>query len=217
LACNFIRFVVADGHEWQVPFSELTRALIQCEIENFVTARYGVLPARLIRIMNIHGTIDDKLACALTMVGDKQVGLAFNQLFDAGYITLLEIPKDSSRSYERMLLLFTYDVVKARQQMLDDTFKAMTRLLQRAQAEKVKIQGVIEKSERTDVIGKEDKYLNNAEKEALHKFRKTEAFLLRQILRMDETIALMKDFSPMERPRLLYEKTEKPKDDDSDG
>ncbi|KAK5012024.1 RNA polymerase III subunit C82, partial [Cryomyces antarcticus] len=66
----------------------------------------------------------------------------------------------------------------------------------RIKVEKAKVQAVIDKAERTDVVNNEEKYLTNMERDVLREWRNTEEKLLVQLARQDDLVALFRDFTP---------------------
>lgn len=70
----------------------------------------------------------------------------------------------------------------------------MARLIQRANVEKEKIQPLLDKAERTDVVGNEDRYLSAKERQTLRIWRSTEEKLLTQLGRQDDLVAILRDY-----------------------
>ena len=77
--------------------------------------------------------------------------------------------------------------------LIEDTYKCMTRCLQRMKVERDKVKPTIEKSERTDVRGKEERLLAKAELAVLKGWRKKEEWLLGEVGRLDELIFVLRD------------------------
>jgi DNA-directed RNA polymerase III subunit RPC3 len=202
-------FVKQTGREWTVPFRTLTRYLIQHTIEDTIAARHGTLHSRLIRILLKNYTTDEKTLATLAIVKQKELRGLTNTLLQAGLLEMQEIPRDNNRATNRLSWLWVYNPIRARKQLISDSYRAMSRLLRRAEVEKSKIAQAIDKSERTDVVGNEDKYLNAGEREALAQWQEVEGRLLSMVGRIDELVAILRDFSPVddalvgnrERPR----------------
>jgi len=116
---------------------------------------------------------------------------------EAGYVDTQEIPRDNSRQPSRTIYLWFYDQDRMRKLVLNDVYKAMSRLLQRIKVERERVHTVIEKAERLDVRGHEDKYLTKVEREALWAWRECEEKLLVQLSRQDDLVALLRDFLPL--------------------
>ncbi|KAF2397064.1 hypothetical protein EJ06DRAFT_498892 [Trichodelitschia bisporula] len=197
LAYDPRQFVQSEGRDWRVPYRALTKRLLQSQIENHLTARYGTVAPRLIRVLFANGRLEDKNISKLALVPLKELREMLYVLQKAGFVESQEVPRDASRTVNRLVYLYFYDQIKARRVLLDDVYQAMARMLQRAETEKAKIQVVIDKSERTDVVGNEAKYLSKAEKVALERWNQTEEKLLRQVNRMDDLVAVVRDFYPM--------------------
>jgi DNA-directed RNA polymerase III subunit RPC3 len=191
------QFVKKIGREWTVPFRTITRTLIQYEIENTITARFGTVASRLVRILLKNYSTEEKTLATLAIMKPKEVRSVTNTLLQAGLLETQEIPRDNNRATNRLTWLYVYNPAQARKRLLSDSYRAMARLLRRAEVEKAKIASVIEKAERTDVIGKEDKYLNAAEMAALEKWKDVEGRLLNLTGRIDELVACLRDFSPI--------------------
>lgn len=192
-------FVVRESgsDSWRIPFQSLTQKLIQAEIENTITARLGKLPAACARILNANGVLDVKQMAQLAIVKVDQVQMAITPLLEAGYISAQELPRDNSRTVERSIWAYTFNAIHARQRLLVDTFKSMARLLQRLEHERARRRTVLEKAARTDVASNEMKYLTATERDTLRRCRELEEFIDRYVIRIDELIAVVRDFSPM--------------------
>jgi DNA-directed RNA polymerase III subunit RPC3 len=192
-------FVVreSEANSWRIPFQSLTQKLIQAEIENTITARLGKLPAGVARILNANGVLDVKQIAQAAIVKADQVQMAITPLLSAGYIGAQELPRDNSRTVERSIWAYTFNAVHARERLLDDTFKSSARLLQRLSHERARRQTVLQKAARTDVAQNELKYLTANERATLHRCRQLEEFIDRYIIRLDELVAVIRDFSPM--------------------
>lgn len=190
-------YVHRIGRKWTVPFRTITRTLIQHEIENTITARFGTIASRLVRILLKNYSTEEKTLASLAILKPKEVRDVTNTLLQAGLLETQEIPRDNNRATNRLTWLYVYNPSRARKRLLNDSYRAMARLLRRAEVEKAKIAPVIEKAERTDVVGKEDKYLNVAEKAALENWKDVEGRLLNLVDRIDELVACLRDFSPI--------------------
>jgi DNA-directed RNA polymerase III subunit RPC3 len=197
LAVDPRQFIILAGRDYRVPYNSLTRTLINNTIEEFVTARHGMLSARVIRMLHASGNLDEGQLKDHSMVSDKDIRLAIVPLCQAGILRMQEVPKDTTRQTNRIMWSVKYDVRKARRQLIKDSYQAMARLLARLEVERAKVDMVIEKSERSDVIGHEDKYLSETEKQKLHRWNAVEEMLLRQVYRIDDLVATMRDFSSM--------------------
>ena len=182
-------------NEWRVNFPVLTNTLIEAEIDNTIQARYGRIALRVVRMLRHKGKLEEKHVASNAMMRIKDVRSVLTDLQFHGFLDAQELPKDNARQPSRTLYLWYFDTKRAQQLILQQTYKAMTRSLQRIPVERENYRTIIEKAERTDVKGREQEKLEQPEKQALREWRETEERLLAQAARMDEMVALLRDFS----------------------
>ena len=182
-------------NEWRVNFPVLTNTLIEAELDNTIQARYGRVALRIVRMLRDKGKLEEKQVATSVMMRIKDVRAVLTELQFHGILEAQELPKDNARQPSRTLYLWYFDIKRAQQLVLQQTYKAMTRSLQRIPVERESYRTVIEKAERTDVKGREQEKLEQPEKQALREWRETEERLLAQTARMDEMVALLRDFS----------------------
>ncbi|KAI9880487.1 MAG: RNA polymerase III subunit C82 [Pleopsidium flavum] len=184
-----------DGSkEWTVDFGTLAEQLRQLELENTVTARFGAAATRLIRIFLDKGKLDEKQITNLGLIHQKQMRAVLTVMHEAGHLELQEVPRDNNRQPSRTMYLWYFEPERCRQLVLEETYKAMARCLQRVKVERVAIQALIDKAERTDVIGKEDQYLSLEERVQLSKWREKEERVLGEIGRLDDLVGVLRDY-----------------------
>ncbi len=182
------------GGEWTINFKSITKWLTQYELENLITARFGSYAARLVRILHAKGKLDEKRLGDFALLRPRDMRATLTLLQENGVVDIQSVPRDNNRQTIKTIFLWFFDPERYRRQLLHDTYKAITRLLQRNKAERTKVQAVIDKAERTDVIGKEDLYLTAAERAALAEWRTKEEKLLTQMWRLDDLVCLFRDF-----------------------
>lgn len=182
------------GGEWQVNFRKLANTLLQFEIENTIMARFGPLAIRLVRILCDKGKLDEKAVANIGLLKQKEIRSTFTLMQEAGFVELQEVPRDNARQPSRTIFLWFFDQDRCRRVILTETYKAMARLIQRGNVEKEKIQWLLDKAERTDVVGNEDRYLSPKERQTLRAWRSTEGRLLTQLGRQDDLVAILRDY-----------------------
>ncbi|KAF2229384.1 hypothetical protein EV356DRAFT_455953, partial [Viridothelium virens] len=196
---HFIHWLsTRGGGEWSVDFNSITKYLIQTQIENTVTARFGREAARVIRVLHSKGKLDEKQVSKFGFFREKHVRTILTRLQEAGFLEVQEVPKDNARQPSRTIFLWFFDQDRCRSMLLNDTYQAMARLLQRAKFERERIKEVLDKAERTDVQGKEDRFLTEHERMALRRWSDVEETLLTQLGRQDDLVILFRDFIPIE-------------------
>ena len=105
---------------------------------------------------------------------------------------LIQVPKDTTRQSARTHYLWFHDQSRIQSLLLQQTYQGMARTLQRLKQERENYRNAIEKAEMMDV---KQEALAQTERDAVTQWREVEEKLLIQIQRMDETVALLRDFS----------------------
>lgn len=186
------------NEEWAIPYPTLSKTLLHNAILSITTSRFGPLAGRLIRILadsNKETKLDEKMLVLLALIPQKQMRTLLHSMHRAGHIELQEIPKDSSQRRPGMTMFFWFfDPERARKRMLDETYKTMTRLVQRAGVEREGVRSTVEKAERTDVVGREEELLGEEELRALRKWREREECIWGEVGRLDGLVAVLRDF-----------------------
>lgn len=180
--------------QWHVEFEEIAKHMIQHEIENTISARKGSLGVKLIRTLKKKGKLDERATCNAMMMSANDVRGIVNDLTVQGFVQTQEIPKVERREAKLSLHFVWYDRQRAREKLLHDTYKGMVRILQRIAYEREKVQHVLSKAERSDVVGKEDKYLSAPELDILRKWKEVQEKLVLQLFREDDLVATLRDF-----------------------
>ncbi|KAL8670097.1 MAG: hypothetical protein Q9168_005342 [Polycauliona sp. 1 TL-2023] len=187
-----------DLEKWAIPYHDLSKTLLQNSIVSITISRFGPLAGRLIRILaaNDNGTkLDEKTLVLLSLIPQKQMRTLLHSMHRAGHIELQEIPKDGSQRRPGMTLFYWFfDPERCRKRMLEETYKTMTRLVQRARVEREAVSSTVEKAERTDVVGREEELLGEGELAALHEWREKEERIWGEVGRLDELVAVLRDF-----------------------
>lgn len=184
----------AGFSQWHVEFGAIAKQLIQSEIENTVSARKGALAVKLIRALRKKGKLDERATCNAMMMSANDIRGIITDLTVQGFVQTQEIPKVERREAKHSMHLIWYDRQRAREKLLHDTYKGMIRILQRISYEREKVQPLLSKAERSDVIGNEDKWLSKGELDVLRKWKEVQEKLLLQLFREDDLVATLRDF-----------------------
>lgn len=189
------RFVTWHARgQYRVDFDLMARSLIQQEIENTVLARKSTVAMKLIRALKKKGKLDERQLCNTMMSSANDVRGIVNDLTVQGFVQTQEVPKVDRREAKLSLHLIWYDVQRAREKLLHDTYKGQVRILQRIAFEREKIQELLSKANRTDVAGNETKYLKQTELDDLKKWKEVQEKLLLQLSREDDLVAVLRDY-----------------------
>ncbi|KAF2688924.1 hypothetical protein K458DRAFT_359936 [Lentithecium fluviatile CBS 122367] len=179
---------------FRIDFEEIAKALIQHELENTVEARKGPTGVKLIRALRKKGKLDERQTCNAMMMSANDIRDMVNDLTVQGFVQTQEIPKVDRREAKHSLHLVWYDCQRAREKLLHDTYKGMVRIMQRLAFERERVQSLLAKAERSDVVGNEDKYLTADELDMLKKWKEVQEKLLLQLFREDDLVATLRDF-----------------------
>lgn len=181
--------------EWRVNFPALTQSLIEAEVDATITAKCGRIATRTCRLLREKGKLDEKQVAAFAMMRIKDSRSVLSILQSHGFVEAQELPKDNGRQPSRTLFFWYFDTHRVQLQVLHDSYKAMARALERIRVEKQRFKSVIEKAESSVLFGDDQEFLSPAEKNNLRAWKEVEEKLLTQVMRMDDTVALLRDFS----------------------
>lgn len=181
----------AGRGEYKVDFAALTDKLVASEIDQTVKARLSKVHALVVRMLRDVGRLEDKAIAARLMMRVKDVREILTQLQFAGLVEGQEVPKDNSRQPSRAVYLWYHDQSRVAPLLVQQSYQAMSRILQRLAQERVDKKGIIERAE---MLKTEDS-LGQTEREHIMEWREIEEKLMLQFLRIDEHVALLRDFS----------------------
>lgn len=182
----------AGRGEWRVHFPALTDALVQADIDATILARFGKIHVRIVRMLRERGRLEEKQVAALAVMRLKDVRAILTELQFAGMVEGQEVPKDTARQPSRATYLWFHEQARVQSVLLQQTYQAMSRTMQRLRVERENYKGAIEKAQMMDV---RQEALTQNEREAVMQWREVEERLLIQVQRMDELVALFRDFS----------------------
>ena len=195
LADHPFRFVTWHARgQYRVDFDLIAKSLIQQEIENTVLARKSKTAMKLIRALKKKGKLDERQLCNTMMQSANDIRAIVNELTVQGFVQTQEVPKVDRREAKLSVHLIWFDIQRAREKLLHDTYKGQVRILQRIAFEREKIQELLSKASRTDVAGNETKYLKQDELDALKKWKEVQEKLLLQLAREDDLVAVLRDY-----------------------
>lgn len=180
--------------KWRVGFRGLARKLRHLELERLIESRYGDVALRVVRVLHAKGKLDEKRLQEISLLPFKDLRQTLASMQSGGFVDLQEVPRDAQRQPSKTIFLWYYDPDRVCSSILEDTYKAMSRTLQRIKFERELIKDFLEKTERSDVKGREEEYLTEGELERLRRWRNKEAQLLAMVSRLDDMVAVFRDF-----------------------
>ncbi|KAF7593170.1 RNA polymerase III subunit C82 [Aspergillus hancockii] len=179
---------------WTIEFRHLARKLRHLELERMIEARYGDVALRIVRVLHAKGKLDEKRLQEISLLPFKDLRQVLASMQGGGFVDLQEVPRDAQRQPSRTIFLWFYDPDRVCNSVLEDTYRAMSRCLQRLRFERTRLKEFLEKTERSDVKGNEERYLSEAELTLLEQWKAKEALLLGEVARLDEMVAVMRDY-----------------------
>ncbi|KAL3470387.1 RNA polymerase III subunit RPC82-domain-containing protein [Aspergillus californicus] len=179
---------------WTVEFRHLARKLRHLELERILEARYGDVALRVIRVLQAKGKLDEKRLQEISLLPFKDLRQVLASMQTGGFVDLQEVPRDAQRQPGKTIFLWYYDPDRIRDSILEDTYKGMSRCLQRLRFERGRLKEFLEKTERSDVKGNEEQYLSEGELERLREWRAKESLLIGEVARLDDMVAVMRDY-----------------------
>jgi DNA-directed RNA polymerase III subunit RPC3 len=191
---NFLSRSAEHTEKYVFRSSEVCNHLRNVEILRIIAARFDKHAIRIVRALLDKGRVDEKHLQEIVLMPVKEVRQILAKLQQAGFVELQEVPREAQRQPSRTIYLWFYDPDRVGKMLVMDTYKCMARCMQRMNVEREKLRATIEKSERSDVSGQEEKMLARAELEALKAWRRKEARLLGELARLDELIFVLRDF-----------------------
>ena len=181
----------ARGESWSVHFPSLVQHLRTQELDHTINARYGDHALRLVRLLQEKGKVDEKTLSRLSLLNQKLMRASLAAMHAGGHLELQEVPRDAIRAPSRTIFLWHFDPERCRLKLLEEVYKAMTRHLQRMRVEKEEMRSLLDKSRRTDVIGREAELLSTQEIRSLGEWNRKEEVFLGEISRLDDLIIVL--------------------------
>ena len=179
---------------WKVEFRHLARKLRHLELERMIEARYGDVALRVIRVLRAKGRLDEKRLQEISLLPFKDLRQVLASMQAAGFVDLQEVPRDAQRQPSRTIYLWFYDPDRVCSSVMEDTYKTMSRCLQRLRFGRSRLKDFLEKTERSDIKGHEEEFLSDSEQATLREWRAKEALLLGEVARLDDMIAVIRDY-----------------------
>ena len=179
---------------WSVPFRTLASHLRLLELNSRISSTYGTTALRLVRLLQEKGKLDDKTIRNYALLTLNDVRHCLMQLATAGYVEQQEVPRDNNRQPSRTIWLWFFDAERCGKKVLEETYQAMARILQRLKVEREAEKDLLNKASRTDVVGREEQILAEADLKALAIWRAKEERLLAELGRLDDVVLVLRDF-----------------------
>lgn len=179
---------------WQIDYDKLSAELRNQQLFSIIFDRFGNVALRLVRVMMKKGKLDEKSLQEIALMSAKDLRQTLAMLKAAGFLELQEVPRENQRQPSRTIYLWFYDADRVRRKVIEDLYKTMARILVRLKVERKKIQGVLDKADRTDVKGHEEELLSSGERQVLYRWRNIEEAMWGEVGRLDDLVTILRDF-----------------------
>jgi transcription initiation factor IIE alpha subunit len=181
-----------DG-AWSVDAGRLRNFLLRSEILKIARQQVGPAGLRLLRILIDKGRLDERVLQEVGLLAAKELRQTLGILHTMGFTDLQEVPRDPQRLPNRTTFLWFYDEARVQKSLLDGIYKSQARVYERMRDERDAVRTTLEKVERYHCEGHEDEYMSKAEATLLQQYRRKEMWLLGEIARLDDSVALLRD------------------------
>lgn len=195
LAENRLQFIrqCGDG-QWTVDFKLLIQHLREAELDTVIERTVGRQGLRLVRILRKKGKLDEKALPNISLMRKSDVQNKMLEMEIAGFVDIQEVPRDNSRTANRTIFLWYTDTDRCIHTLLNNTYKTATRCLQRLSVHRRKEKDVLLLTKRTDVKGREKDVMQKEYYDRFAKLLEIERKLLGHMMRMDEVVAVLRDY-----------------------
>lgn len=192
---GFVRHCGArDFGEWTVDFEPLLQHLKYLELDTLIENGFGRQGLRLTRILREKGKIDDKTLPGMALMKKPDVHVKMAEMEMAGFLDVQEVPRDNNRAANRTIFFWFFDLERTLQRTLDNAYKSMVRCFQRLDVERRNRKNLLSVAERKDVQGMEEQKLRGDIYNEYVQFLDLEKKLLGQVARLDDIVAVFRDF-----------------------
>jgi DNA-directed RNA polymerase III subunit RPC3 len=193
---QFLRKCGTNGMgEWTCDFDNIVLKMQETEVDALLLENFGSSGHRLGRMLRKLGKLDEKTLSDAGKLKPKDVRTKLAEMQMASVIDIQEVPRDSNRTANRTIYLWSFNEERAASMVLEHTYKAMSRILQRLDIERRRAHDVLALTQRSDVRNmKPEEYLDTHQ---LNDFRAINAkidSLMCQITRLDRLVGLFKEF-----------------------
>jgi DNA-directed RNA polymerase III subunit RPC3 len=184
---------VENKSEWNIDALALSRWLRDKEIDRIVQQRVGPIGTRITRMLTDKGKLEEKNIQDVGLLVAKELRQTLAKLETQGLIELQEVPREPQRQPNRTMFLWFFDAERAKKVLLGDLYKTMARLYEMLRRERNVLKGTFEKLQKAGVEDDAEEYLGGEEKRAYLQWRRKELWLMGEIGRLDDSVALLRD------------------------
>ena len=179
---------------WTVDFEPLLQNLREAELDTVMEQSVGRDGLRLVRILRQKGKLDEKTLPSLALMPKGDVQKKMLEMQMTGYVDMQEVPRDNNRTASRTIFLYWTDTERCLDRLLDNTYKAMVRCLQRLELHRQQDREVLDIVQREDVRGREKEVMEKRYYDKFVRVTEVQEKLLGHVMRLDDLVGLLRDF-----------------------
>eukprot|EP01026_Neomeris_dumetosa_P050647 TRINITY_DN44449_c0_g1_i13.p1 TRINITY_DN44449_c0_g1~~TRINITY_DN44449_c0_g1_i13.p1 ORF type:complete len:435 (-),score=64.36 TRINITY_DN44449_c0_g1_i13:193-1497(-) len=160
------------------------------DLEGIIKQRFDSSGLRIFKLLYLRGYMEERVVADLAMVEIKHCRSLLMQMFQAGYVSLQEIPKTSDHKPQSTIYTFFVNLEQAFRQVAKDLYKTLDNL-------NYKVKSINEKESELlkslQIHGDVNK-LSDSQKQRLLATTRKLSMLEGAMVKLDETVALFNDF-----------------------
>lgn len=182
------------GGEWIVPFDDLRGVMKRIRYDEIIENKFGPQAIRVLRIIREKGMANDELLARAALLKAETISKISSELHNFGALDLQEIPRSQDRAPSKTIFLWFHCPTRAYRLLIERIEKAITRLLQRIQAERENHPILLAKLSREDVKLNENLYLTPQEKLEISQLRSIEEKAMVQVGRLQALTRIYSEY-----------------------
>ncbi|CCC13616.1 hypothetical protein SMACR_07798 [Sordaria macrospora] len=189
---GFVRHCGED--EWTVDFKPLMENLRATELDSIIEQTCGRQGLRLTRILRTKGKLGEQALQSLSLMRKVDLQQKMLEMRLAGFAHTQEVPRDNKADPKKSIFLWYCDTEQAYSGLIAKCYATMVHCLQVLEVRRQKEKAVLSLAKRTNVKGKEKDMMRDESYARFAKFLKDEKLLMAEVMRIDDTLALLQDF-----------------------
>eukprot|EP01006_Ploeotia_vitrea_P056963 TRINITY_DN68140_c6_g1_i1.p1 TRINITY_DN68140_c6_g1~~TRINITY_DN68140_c6_g1_i1.p1 ORF type:complete len:483 (-),score=59.53 TRINITY_DN68140_c6_g1_i1:85-1338(-) len=142
---NFVRPSARSDDEYHVSVMDCVHQIKSAEAANVTHMQYGVLGARILRILLSKKMLEEKQITSLAMASKKDVHVLLYKMMTGGVVQLQEVPRSTERNPKATFYLWYVDPAVLYTHIQNQVLKTIRNLRTKMAHEKTKITGSLPK------------------------------------------------------------------------
>ncbi|KAJ3069813.1 DNA-directed RNA polymerase III subunit RPC3 [Podochytrium sp. JEL0797] len=181
------------GGQYVSNLFDLRTSLHESLILATVKEKFGIVAARVWRLLKTKGMLGEKEVAKLALVSNKVARETLYQLNACGMIFLQDVPRALDHAPSRTFYVWYVSLPKCVENLIQETYQMIANLKIRRTKEYAAAGQLIEKIEREDIKADAD-LLTEGEKQSVEKFNTMMGKLRVSELRLDQALQILRDY-----------------------